>query len=228
MKRLLGLTIFCLAFAASGFSATITLDVGTNNNAALWAVTADGAVNAAPYQWGSYIGLTSDVSWAGTPITGLNVATFDGFWTATFLFDLPADAANITLDFSNLSVDDRGVLELNGTAIGSAGFNGVTGDGMMRLSAGTADVPYTLGPASGIVNSGFVVGGQNELTLILNNTFSGIYGNTQGFENSGDVIFAGFSGTVTFDSAATPEPATVLLTGLGVFVLGYLRRLRAR
>ncbi|MHA0110950.1 hypothetical protein ACXYUI_28000, partial [Klebsiella pneumoniae] len=54
------------------------------------------------------------------------LSKFNGFWTAAETFTLPSNAANVALTFSGLFADDRVVLELNGTAIGNATFNGGT------------------------------------------------------------------------------------------------------
>ncbi len=200
------------------------INVGTASNAANWLITGAGATNAPAFQvFGGDISLTSNAARTGTFISGGSYANFDGLWVADETFFLPAGATGVSLNFSGLMADDRTVLELNGTMIGNAGISGstgqpTTGPGFMKFPPEpSSDVPFTFtGQTSGTVTSGFVLGGQNTLRLVVNNTGAGITGFTTKPCFDDDFTAAGVSGTVTFaDATATPEPSALALFGLG-------------
>ena len=165
----------------------------------------------------SNISFSSDDKEDGTFVAGADAAAFDGAWYADLDFFLPANATNVTLSFNNLTVDDRVVLELNGVIIGDAGFGGTT-DSKGRM-AFNLDAPLTEtdfdfdGANSGTVTTGFTLGGENDLRLIVNNTNQGadLKAAAAGFQTSGDATLVGLNATVSF--SAVPEPATFILFG---------------
>ena len=99
------------------------------------------------------------------------MGNFDGFWYADEYFSLPSNASNVTFSFNSLWGNDRTVLELNGTILGDGSYYGDTGTGVMSFPPGPPNVAYTFtGTTSGTVTSGFVLGGVNDLRLVVNNT----------------------------------------------------------
>jgi hypothetical protein len=202
------------------------LDFSTDNPAN-WTVTGGGAVNApalghsdnwpaqSPPFSGNVISITSNGNSTGTFASGGSMANFDGFWTATYKFSLPADASNVSLTFSNLFADDRVVLELNGKPIAATGLY-VPGKGSMVLSAGASAVPYSFNsyPLYGTVTSGFNAGGQNTLTAIINNTGTGMAGNLKPID-SGDRSDFAVQGTISCNSTAVQTHETDKIGILG-------------
>ena len=167
-------------------------------------------------EWGPVISLTSDGGGLGDFVQGGSLANFDGYWTATYTFYVPANAINPVLEFTNFFADDRAVLKLNGTIISSTGAvpPGGSLDGFMVLTDGGPAQPYTFagpfGSVSGKATSGFVTG-INTLTVVLNNTGTGVAGTMNGNLAWNDGTGMGLSGTVsyvvptgTFDTA-NPE-----------------------
>ena len=65
----------------------------------------------------------------------------DGFWYADLFFTLPAGATNPKLHLTTLIVDDRAVVELNGTIVADGGLFG-PGSGYMTYTDGGPNQPY--------------------------------------------------------------------------------------
>jgi hypothetical protein len=199
------------------------------------------------------LGVTNGTAYAGyssgnpiAPFSGSNICAtspcmtpWDGFWTASYTFNLPADTTSASLTFSGLGADDRAVLELNGTIIGSASDeNGLPvptapASGTMVFTDGGTPMSYTFdsvaSPNAGVVTTGFNIGGSNTLLLIVNNTQGGAGGSlvNYGFTE------ALFTGTVSFTegAVAAPEPGTLGLAGFASIIailLGCRRRTHRR
>ena len=87
---------------------------------------------------------------ASCTLNGSNFSSFDGYWTATSKFYLPPKATNIVLTYTNLGLDDAGVLFLNTNAIGAT-FAGVSATGANQgnivLVDGGASQTWDLPPA---------------------------------------------------------------------------------
>jgi hypothetical protein len=224
MKLLrLGLVLWAaMLFGLNTVHATV-LDIGTGVSPN-WTVSAGGASDVQPYfiDGGERdLALTSDGFSSGTPVKGLNLSTFDGYWTANLSFFLPSNAINPVLTYSNLSADDRVVLELNGVPIGNAGKpNG--GLGFMTLSDGGPNIPYQFSGdlTSGSAAAGFIPSAPNLLEAIINNTDAGINGAPRDISTSDGTGFR-LHGTLTY--SAVPEPAS-----LSVFLAGLLAVLPRR
>lgn len=191
-----------------------------------WTVTAGGAIDATPYPFGTELSISSTGTGVGDFVQGGSWSAFDGFWTAQFSFYLPANASNVSLEFSDLYADDRAVLTLNGTTIGSAGipYQGNATDGDMVLSDGGSLIPYSFegasGTVSGSVSSGFVLGGMNTLLGIVNNTGTGVYGPPlpiyEGTSNDGTHF--GLSGSISYTEVPEPEAHILICSFFCVFL----------
>jgi hypothetical protein len=208
--RLSGFAALMLCSLRPVAAVTITLDTTT----APWAVSGGGATDATPFVVGGGISITSNTFQTGTFISGGSAANFDGFWTASLSFFLPANATNVVLNFSNLQADDRTIFELNGTEIGSAGIFG-PGAGQMVFTDGgplVDNVSFGGIPVSGSANSGFALGASNTLFAIVNDTGTGISGPLNG-SHSFETIFV-VDGTVTYDIpvSGVPEPSSGVLS----------------
>jgi hypothetical protein len=157
--------------------------------------------------------------------SGGNLANFNGFWYADLTFPLPGDATDVSLSFSGLTGDDRAVLQLNGTNIGDYTNGGNPGTGVMSFPPGPPDVPFAfVEQASGTVTSGFLLGTNNILRLVVNNTYStALSAHTRSF-GFGDGTAAYLVATVTY---SVPEPDPFGLIAFVVCV-GLVRRRRGR
>jgi hypothetical protein len=233
MKPFLSATLLAITSLSrvAASADTINFDTGT---ASEWQATGGGAVNATPYVvfgGGTYMGnlitVTSDESYTGMFLPGGSLANFDGFWTATFHFSLPANASNVQLNFANYINDDRGVLELNGNIISSSGIPNGGFTGSMVFTDGGPLLPYTFtafnspnSSVTGMVNSGFNIGGVNTLTAIINNTFNGVAGPLTNI-GPGDGTAMGLTGTISY---TVPEPSTAAVTLIGLGSASVFRR----
>jgi hypothetical protein len=218
-----------LAFSLVGPAAATTITVDTAT--AGWTVNVEGLTGATPYIVDSSVTITSTKDSTGTFLAGGTVGAFDGFWTTGLNFSLPSDATGTTLNFSGLTADDRALLYLNGTLIGSTGIFGPA-TGCMTLTDGgmCTNFSFANNNGSGSVNSGFILGGTNTLLAIVNNTGAGIPGTTQGFTAPGDNTRFGITGAVTYSVSAVPEPSSgvLLLLGGSVFLMAGKWRNRSK
>jgi hypothetical protein len=205
-------------------AATIPFNTSTLINN--WTVTAGGAVDATPYPFDVCLSISSTGTGIGTFVDGGSFSQFSGFWTARYLFFLPAEAVNVTLTFSDLRADDRAVLTLNGTRIGAAGIilQGGGNSGSMVLTDGGPLLSYTFdgasGSVSGNVTSGFKLGGMNTVQGIVNNTDTGISGPVLPIfaGSSIDGTTFGVSGFVTYTMIPEPAAWTFFLLGLALLM----------
>jgi hypothetical protein len=178
----IGLFVVLMSVAAS--ANTIGFDT-LNAHAGLWQITAYASV------WPGFANTTSGAAFAsgtdsispssngyasGTYVGGMNRTNFlfDGFWTASYTFYLPAEAYNVSLAFQQLMGDDRVVLQLNGTTIGRAALDPAAAGKMALTDSQVAHeqpLAFNVG-TSGTVSTAslFNIGGTNTLTLIVNNT----------------------------------------------------------
>jgi len=221
-SRIVSWTLALAAFLSISTSARAGLtnvNLSTAGNASAWVVTGGGAVNAPAFQPDSYdISLTSNAFRTGTFATGGSSASFNGFWYADSDFFIPAGATSISLLFSGLRADDRAVLQLNGTDLGdyfqNSGYSNppLTGLGVMSFPPGPPDISFVFtGISSGIVTSGFNIGGMNDLRLVINNTSLGVLTQpTQTFATNTDGTAVGLTASLTYTTV--PEPASLGLT----------------
>jgi hypothetical protein len=170
------------AFATSAMAGTTTTTVSkivsttqTNDPWTVYEVSNEGAgsLTSAPAQFYSeemgYPTITMPSAWTDN----------DGFWYATTTFTLPANATKPTLAIASLFADDRVVVELNGNIVASTGYY-APGAGQMVFTDGGDVTNFNFATAQGAkvnhITSGFITGGVNTITLIVNNTDQGIDG----------------------------------------------------
>jgi hypothetical protein len=220
MRKWVGLALSCALclVVPRGAGAAVQVDLGTAANAAAWSVTGAGAAGSPAFavsaNGAGEISLTSNASKTGTFVAGGSLANFNGFWYADETFALPANATGVSLSFDSLFGNDRAVLQLNGVTIGNVDHLGATGSAVMSFPPGPPDVAYTItGTTSGVINSGFVLGGSNTLRIIVNNTgVVPITAPTATFGGTGDVTDAHLNATLTYN---VPEPSALGLLALG-------------
>jgi hypothetical protein len=226
LRKAVQAACFCILISSATASVT-TISFGTGS-ASGWQVTGGGAVNATPYVITQsdvstgLISLTSNGYGSGTFVSGGSAGNFGGFWTARYNFYLPANATGVSFHYSNFFADDRAVLKLNGNILNATGVPWGQGQMVMTLGGPLLDYsPFTFpnGSASGTAVTGFILGGQNAIELIVNNTYSGVTGPLVGIAS--DRTDVGLLGTITY---TVPEPSSVVLFGVGL--LGMIRALR--
>ena len=224
--------LVAVAVAAVASAAVITTDISTaaGNVNGNWFITALGpnAINAQAYAVNNGISITSNSLSSGTWVgTAAQQSAFDGFWIATLNFTLPVGATVPTLTFTGFNADDRALLELNGTIIGSYGLPVSSPSTLMQTADPGSAATYGFGVTAGTITAGFVTG-INHLTLIVNNTDNGGFGTTKTFQNGADYTGAILLSGSTF-SYTVPEPGTVSLLVIGLGPLAYwLRKKRSR
>jgi hypothetical protein len=206
--------ILLLSFASiiSGFADHVTLNISTATQSS-WTVTTSGITNATPFLFcdgssADQVGLSisSRGDGSGFYLNGSNFSSFDGYWTATSEFYLPPTATNIVLTYTNLGFDDAGVLFLNTSAIGATDANdsatGTTQGKIVLVDGGASQTWTFTGPndlVSGIATNGFILGGINMLTAIVNNTGNGATGVLRIGLPSGDDTRFNLSATLSYD-----------------------------
>ncbi len=149
-----------------------------------------------------------------------------GYFEVNQTFVLPANAINVALNISFLSVDDRAVVQLNGTDVDATGIfanQGSVGQFNFGQNAPTVDYTYNAPFVRNItVTSGFNIGGSNLFALLLNDTNNGIFGTVLPTTANGSY---GIAANVTFGTGV-PEPATWALMILGFGAIGGAMRRR--
>jgi hypothetical protein len=222
---LFALPILLVLSMSGRFTHAETVDLGTDGNSSQWLVTAAGAVDAASFQTNvnrtGAIAITSDALESGSFLSGGSLAQFNGFWRAEIDFFLPATANDASLTFDGFYANDRGLLLLNGIEIGNVDHLGATGDGLFQFTEAGVDQAYTFtGLDSGSVNTGFLLGQSNTLSILVNNTGEiPITAPTRTFDGSNDATTAFINASVSFTAVPEPGASMLCVLGLGATVL---------
>jgi hypothetical protein len=144
----------------------------------------------------------------GTGTTGVQNST-PGVWNSTFTFSIPAGSTAISFTLDTYNVDDKGVLQLNGTTIADAVIfqpnGGAAGAGTFDFGMGGGSQAYTY--------VGFTPGAEFPLTDGTTTfTLVGLVNDTNSASPSSTplefVNISGFgvSGTLSFDAPSTSTP----------------------
>ena len=220
--------ILAATLVQTSFAGLIIL--GTAQNSSEWLVSGAGAIDASSFQTNvnrnGAISITSNALQTGTFADGGDLNSFNGFWVAKNEFFIPDNASEIALTFSDFYANDRGLLRLNGVEIGNVDHLGATGNGLFKKSEGGADEPFVFtGHTSGSVDTGFLIGQNNILEILVNNTGEiPISAPTRTFDSAGDATTAFLNASVTF--TAVPEPTSGILFAGGALLLLIRRRVR--
>jgi hypothetical protein len=202
----------------------------TTSDASMWSISGGGATNATPSVLpGLGISIKTDFC-SDNYVAG--VTGFTGFWLADFVFFLPSGATNVSINFTNLYFDDRGLLLLNGTPMAGTGIY-APGEGTIVLTEGGAPQPFYFSgqdPSggrdailSGSISSGFITGGYNTMRLIINNTGSGIAGSLSS-ESCTRLVMTGsvsYSDVTPHTATATAVYSLGAVAGINVIDPGY-------
>lgn len=213
-----GLLIFALAAPASA-SPTI-IDISTTD-ATKWDIDWGGGYVPASDAGGGFIGF------GGT----------NGVWKARIAFSLPAVVTSVQLTISDIQVDDRVVLQLNGVTIPGANniIHDVVGLGVHDFGDGAGAIAFDfdggtnwaqLPPVPVVLSSGFILGGVNELVAYVNNTGTTAPGAlpSDGGGPTGLRIDATLAIDVPNGEVPVPAPASLPLLAAGLAALGWARR----
>lgn len=154
---------------------------------------------------------------------------YAGFEYIYYAFDLPGDAANVSLSFDRLSADDRLVVDVNDTFLGAWGGRDADNSYPVEVSNhrgadGFNTFEFTGSSGNGTVlddQSLFNVGGQNVIRFWVNNTNSLLVDSSpRSHFSSGDTSALNTRGTVNYEIVAVPAPATGLLVPIALLLLG--------
>ncbi len=159
-----------------------------------------------------------------TPAQAASVAVTDN-GDSTFNVEITLDgdvlSAELQLNFTG-AVDSSSAVVNGGLAQGGlcSGFicalNNGAQPGLQRL--GIVDISATLGFPTGPIGGGAGTHLLGVMTLVTSGDFSitldPVFGQDNGWENAGDVVFA----------SSVPEPASLVLIGLGLAALSGIRR----
>jgi hypothetical protein len=179
--------------------------------------------------------------------------THPDFYTYSMTFNLPAGYTNASLNITEMTFDDRGVVQLNGTTVTSSGItNGLGLVGQMVFTAGGTPVPFTFdygyleATTFAPITTGFQTG-LNTIELIVNDTSGGLnfrdgllsggyywYGYAPNIYQGGinPATSVQFQATVTYDLddnvGQTPLPGALPLFATGLAGLGLIAHRRKR
>ena len=175
------------------------------------------------------------LSWAPASAITVNlsanttaIAGSPSVYTVTQAFVLPDGFTNASLSITSLNIDDRGVLQLNGVTIDSAGIfgPGTTTLDLTPIGPTIAQSYGANGPRTVIVTTGFVAGA-NSLTILVNDTNNGINGAP--LPGGVNISSTSLAATLQYEILAAAVPTlsewAMLILMLGLATLG-MRRIR--
>lgn len=187
-----------------------------------------------PLSVGAFIGMIATAAATTIPVSiSYNSGIVPGspslaFQVLTTSFNLPVGFSNASLNLGTFNVDDRAVLELNGSIVASTGIYG-PGLGSMVLTAGGANDPFTFQYGNGgpfVPITGPFLAGANSLVIVLNETRFGIQGDLNSTITT--ETFAFMDGKVSYDIGTTPLPAALPMFIGGAGLIGLLARRKKR
>lgn len=148
------------------------------------------------------------------------------FYTSDTVFNLPTGFTNARVNIGNYTADDSSILLLNGVALYGVGIFGdgsTTGFFYFDPNGGSTPYVFQNNGAQNVSLTGPFVAGQNTIRFVVNNNNAGI--NAGNGPLTGGPSSLSFTGNVTFDAVAVPEPAAwaLMLGGFGL-VGGAMRR----
>lgn len=154
----------------------------------------------------------------------------NGFNVTTQTVVLPNDFSDASINIASVYANDAAVLQVNGTNIVGWGIFG-PGNGSFAFSESGPFVPfaYTLGHGFSLltVNQSYAapfVAGANTIKVFHNDNGAGINGSAFSVAN-GELQF---NATLSYSTAAVPEPATWALLLAGCLLVGTTASRRAR
>jgi hypothetical protein len=135
-------------------------------------------------------------------------------------FTLPVGFTNAVLTITELNVDDRGVVLLNGTIVDSGGIFG-PGTGSLVLTPGGPSQTFSFngnGARNLAITTGFVAG-LNAFSIVVNDTNNGIFGDP--LPGGVNISTARLRATLTYDVSSVapiPEPSSwaLMIAGFGL------------
>lgn len=149
----------------------------------------------------------------------VGMPSFPGVAFLYHAFELPAEATNIKLSFSDILADDRVAVSLNSTELGAFSPWSITPQPGIMTDIDLTSVPRTFMPHLGSYlfdnQSLFKVGEKNVLRFWVNNTGKSTTLNTPAVPlKPGDVAALSIRGTLSYDIAdapkSVPEPSSIL------------------
>lgn len=161
---------------------------------------------------------------------GVSGGEYDGFEFLYYSFELPDNAADISLTFDRLSADDRLVVDLNDTTLGAWGGHDSFNDYPEIVTNhkgpdGLNAFDFTGSSGSGTFDDLglFNLGGTNVLRFWINNTNSLDVTADSRSHISGDTSALNTLGVLNYELTSVPAPGSFALFAVGLLIAGVSR-----